>query len=152
MSRVKEIEPLNLSFGEAVKAVSQGKVSRQQPQIPRTVPTSKRNIMRQEEQGRVWESDLVLPGLRVMSERQDGFISTTELIQELEELFNPTGKDAEIIDGRSDTFFSQKVRNLISHKDSPNNMIAKGYAEHDAEKEGLRITNEGRAFLASLSD
>ena len=108
--------------------------------------------MRQEEQGRVWESDLVLPGLRVMSERQDGFISTTELIQELEELFNPTGKDAEIIDGRSDTFFSQKVRNLISHKDSPNNMIAKGYAEHDAEKEGLRITNEGRAFLASLSD
>ena len=53
---------------------------------------------------------------------------------------------------RSDTFFSQKVRNLISHKDSPNNMIAKGYAEHDAEKEGLRITNKGRAFLASLSD
>ena len=31
-------------------------------------------------------------------------------------------------------------------------MIAKGYAEHDAEKEGLRITNKGRAFLASLSD
>ncbi len=108
--------------------------------------------MKQEEQGRVRESDLVLPGLRVMSERQDGFISTTELIQELEELFNPTGKDAEIIDGRSDTFFSQKVRNMISHKDSPHNMIAKGYAEHDAEKEGLLITNEGRAFLASLSD
>ena len=152
MSRVKEIEPLNLSFGEAVKAVSQGEVPRQQAQTPRIVPTGERNIMRQEEQGRVWESDLVLPSLRVMSERPDVFISTTELIQELEELFNPTGKDAELIDGRSDTFFSQKVRNLISHKDSPNNMIAKGYAEHDAEKEGLRITNEGRAFLASLSD
>ena len=152
MSRVKKIEPLNLSFGEAVKAVSQGEVPRQQPQTPRTVPTGERNIMRQEKQGRVSEIDLVLPSLRVMSERPDGFISTTELIQELEELFNPTGKDAEIIDDRSDTFFSQKVRNLISHKDSPNNMIAKGYTEHDAEKEGLRITNEGRAFLASLSD
>ena len=38
--------------------------------------------MKREEQGRVWESDLVLPGLRVMSKRQDGFISITELTHE----------------------------------------------------------------------
>ena len=152
MSKAKEIEPLDLSFGKAVKAVSQGGAPRQLPQTPRTVATDGRNTMKQEEQGRVKESDLVLPALRFMSERQDGFISTTDLIQELEELFNPDGMDAEIIDGRSDTFFSQKVRNLVSHKNSPSNMMATGYAEHDEENNGLRITDEGRAFLASLSD
>ncbi|QNS16024.1 hypothetical protein [Mannheimia bovis] len=43
-------------------------------------------------------------------------ITTTELIRELEELMNPTGNDADILCGRNDSKFSQKVRNLVSHK------------------------------------
>ena len=114
--------------------------------------TRSRYIMKQEEQGRVKESDLALPALRFVSEREEGFLSTTDLIQELEELFNPTGKDAEIIEGRADTYFSQKVRNLVSHRDHGNSIIARGYAEHDFEKEGVRITDKGRELLAALSD
>ncbi len=101
--------------------------------------------------GRVHESDLVVPALRLMSERTGGFITTTALIKELEALFNPSGKDAEIIRGRSDTYFSQKVRNLISHKGAENSFIRNGYAEHIASRRGLRITEEGRALLKRLN-
>lgn len=38
------------------------------------------------------------------------------LIKELEKELKPTGRDSEIISGRRDTYFSQKVRNLNSHK------------------------------------
>ena len=100
--------------------------------------------------GRVRESDLVLPALRLMAGRPNGFISTADLIAELAEVFNPTGLDAQLLDGRSDTYFSQKVRNLISHRNSAGSLIANGYAEYDQKTEGLRITDEGRKLLARL--
>lgn len=100
---------------------------------------------------RVKESDLIIPALRIMSEQPGGFASTTKLIQELEEIFHPGGQDSEIIDGRSDTYFSQKVRNLISHRDAPSNFICKGYAEYIADQEGLKITPEGQALLEQIA-
>jgi len=131
-------EPLhiNLRFGEALQRFGQTKPH----EVARTMTESK--------DGRVCESDLVLPALRFMAERKDGFIITSELISELEGLFNPTGKDAEIIEGRSDTHFSQKVRNLVSHKTS--NFIANGFAEHDSKRHGLKITDAGRELLKKL--
>ena len=101
--------------------------------------------------GIVHESDLVIPALRLMSERADGFISTSDLINELEAIFNPTGRNAEIIEGRADTFFSQKVRNLVSHRNSENSFIKNGYAEYDPDNEGLRITDAGQRLLDQLS-
>lgn len=98
--------------------------------------------------GRIRESDLVAPALRLAAERKDGFISTADLIPALEELFQPNGRDADILDGRSDTVFSQKVRNLISHRKT--NFIAAGYAEYDEERKGIVITPNGRALLGSL--
>jgi hypothetical protein len=68
--------------------------------------------------GRVRERDLVIPALRLAESRPGGFMSTSDLIAELAEIFNPTGLDAQILDGRQDTYFSQKVRNLISHRES----------------------------------
>lgn len=62
---------------------------------------------------RISESDLVLPALLFIS--QNPGISTSELIDSLEIAFRPTGEDAELLEGRSDTKFSQKVRNLVSH-------------------------------------
>lgn len=100
---------------------------------------------------RVHETDLVIPALRLAAEREDGFISTAHLIRELEALFNPTGRDAEIIEGRSDTYFTQKVRNLISHRHSENSFIANGYAEYDRRRRGIRITDAGRRLLGQLS-
>ncbi len=101
---------------------------------------------------RIRESDLVVPALRLMSERPDGFISTADLIAELSEVFNPAGRDAQIIEGRSDTYFSQKVRNLISHRHGVNSFVAQEYADYDEERKGLRNTQAGRDPLAKLAD
>lgn len=64
---------------------------------------------------RITESQLVLPALYLMSKSVNGFVSTSDLISGLTEVLHPTGVDAEILSGRSDTYFSQKVRNLKSH-------------------------------------
>jgi hypothetical protein len=129
---------LNMGFGEAIERFAQTKPH----QVERAMVESKN--------GRVHESDLVMPALRLAASRKNGFIETSDLISELTELFNPTGRDAEIIPGRSDTFFSQKVRNLISHKKDENNFIAQGYAEHDTERRGIRVTAAGIALMKNL--
>jgi hypothetical protein len=100
--------------------------------------------------GRVRERDLIVPALSAAAVRADGFISTSDLIMELEAHFQPEGKDAEILDGRNDSHFSQKVRNLISHRTSSTSMFKMGYAEY--VNDGIRITDAGRAFLATVPD
>jgi hypothetical protein len=92
---------------------------------------------------RVSEPDLVIPALRAMAARPNGFISTTDLIGELEGLFQPTGKDAEIIPERADTYFSQKVRNLVSHR----TLTRGGVARYDDSRRGYQITDIGAASL-----
>lgn len=96
----------------------------------------------------VSETDLVLPTLRLAATRPNGEISTSDLIVELTEVFNPTGKDAEIIPNRSDTYFSQKVRNLISHRGNDASMFASGYAEYTGD--GVKITQAGRTLVKML--
>ena len=98
---------------------------------------------------RIAETDLVVPTLRLASERPNGEITTSNLIEELTELFQPSGQDAEIMAGRNDTHFSQKVRNLVSHKDRPSSFIANGYAEYTGS--GVRITDQGRQLLVNLA-
>lgn len=97
------------------------------------------------------ESALVIPALRFAVERKNGEITTSELIKELTNLFQPSGKDAEIIEGRQDTHFSQKVRNLVSHREGERSFIANGYAEYFGPNPGgIRITDAGRALLKQL--
>jgi len=100
--------------------------------------------------GRVREGDLVIPALRIAEGRPDGHISTSDLIVALTEWFEPDGEDAEILDGRVDTKFSQKVRNLIPHRIGKKTMFTLGYAIY--EREGITITEAGRNFLRSLAD
>ena len=106
--------------------------------------------MQQEIEERIHEPDLVSPTLRLLAEQPDGFLTTTDLIHALEIVFNPTGRDAEIIPDRADTYFSQKVRNLVSHREQPNSPIANGFIEYDADNSGLRITDAGRELYNSL--
>ncbi|MGF1552370.1 MAG: hypothetical protein ACFBWO_07700 [Paracoccaceae bacterium] len=101
---------------------------------------------------RIRERDLIIPALEAAAARPDGKITTSDLIVELTNIFQPEGQDSEILDGRRDTYFSQKVRNLISHKNSSTSMFAKGYAEHIPEEEAIRITDAGRAFLNQVPD
>jgi hypothetical protein len=99
----------------------------------------------------VTEQELIEPALRAASAR-GGFISTQDLIIELEELFLPKGRDAEILDGRSDTYFSQKVRNLVSHRNSKTSMISRGLAIYDEKLRGIRITSLGKSFLDEIDN
>lgn len=60
------------------------------------------------------ETQLITPALILLSENKKG-LSTSQLIRRLQALLKPRGHDAEIISGRRDTYFTQKVRNLKSH-------------------------------------
>lgn len=94
---------------------------------------------------RISESELVLPALYLMK-LKGGSIDTSELIKLLTDLMKPEGRDAEIIEGRNDTYFSQKVRNLKSH-----NTLAKyGYAVYGNNK--YSITPLGNSFVEANED
>lgn len=61
------------------------------------------------------EEKLIIPALFELYLNPDG-MTTSMLIRALTENLKPEGTDAEILFGRNDSRFSQKVRNLISHK------------------------------------
>lgn len=89
---------------------------------------------------RISENQLIIPSLKVFSRRKEG-TTTSELIDILTEIMQPKGKDAEIIPGRNDTYFSQKVRNLRSHSTFERDNLA----EYKNEK--YYITKKGLDFL-----
>lgn len=90
---------------------------------------------------RITESELVIPSLYLMYNHPEGSLTTSELIPSLTEIFKPTGTDAEILANRTDTYFSQKVRNLKCH----NTLTSQGYATYSKGK--YTITNFGRKFV-----
>jgi hypothetical protein len=65
-------------------------------------------------------------------------MKTTEIIEAIEAKFAPVGEDGEILQGRQDTKFSQKVRNLKGHK----TLESAGLAE--VIYRGFRITQASR--------
>lgn len=81
-----------------------------------------------------------------MSKSDGGFISTSDLIAGLTRIMHPTGIDAKILSGRSDTYFSQKVRNLKSH----DTLQRKEYATNISD--GFQITPQGKALIATHKD
>src|SRR5688572_4147560 len=98
---------------------------------------------------RIQESELYVPTLRATAAR-GGYISTSDLIDVLTEHFQPDGQDAEILDGRSDSYFSQKVRNLVSHRESGTSMFTRGHATYTGD--GIQLTEAGYALLAQLPE
>lgn len=92
---------------------------------------------------RITESQLVLPALYLLSKSENGFVSTSDLITKLTEVMNPIGMDAEILSGRTDTYFSQKVRNLKSH----DTLQRQGYATN--VNDGFEITEHGAAYVST---
>lgn len=99
---------------------------------------------------RISESDLYVPTLEFLAQAPDGFLRTSDLIQKLWDHFQPAGKDAELLQGRNDTHFSQKVRNIVSHKSSTGNLIDQGYVEYIQDQNAVRITESGRRYLGTL--
>ncbi|MBC8333969.1 MAG: hypothetical protein ISR59_08360 [Anaerolineales bacterium] len=95
---------------------------------------------------RISEADLILPALFVISENPG--ITTSILLQKLNQILKPTGEDAEILSGRSDTKFSQIVRNIRSHK-TLENMEYVTYSSGESRRTGgnFNITAKGQVFL-----
>ena len=97
------------------------------------------------EDKRITESQLILPGLYLMN-ANGGEISTSSLIKGLTNIMHPTGQDAQILSGRRDTYFSQKVRNLKSH----DSFESKGLAVYNDGR--FRITSKGRKYIETNID
>lgn len=100
------------------------------------------------EEARISERELVLPTLRLLDQSNRGWTATRDLISQLTDLFAPSGQDAAVLDGRNDTYFSQKVRNMVSHRHQPSSFISRGLASY--ERRGLRITDQGRSAVRAL--
>ncbi len=96
---------------------------------------------------RISETELMIPTLQFLYRQPNGFATTSELINHLTNALNPGGPDMEILDGRNDTYFSQKVRNMISHRDTRGNIVYDGYAVYCRARRGLRITDAGRHYI-----
>lgn len=94
---------------------------------------------------RISESELVLPSLFLMLQN-GGSIATSQLIDDLTKLMKPVGTDALILPNRTDTYFSQKVRNLKSH----DSLVRRGYAV-DTDG-GFSITPVGQKFVEDNAD
>jgi len=100
------------------------------------------------------ERELIVPTLAFLKQQPDG-LTTTQLIELLSDALRPTGRDAQIIAGRRDTFFSQKVRNLLgSHR----TLSELGFATYDPARHlhaitpaGLRRLDAERARLGRAS-
>lgn len=99
------------------------------------------------------EADMRIEVLRELDMSSTGSLTTTQLIDRLTNRLNPTGKDAKIIEGRSDTHFSQKVRNVVSHREQSTSIFRTSWAEYDSDLNGgtLTITDQGRRYIGSFS-
>lgn len=63
----------------------------------------------------ITEKELILPSLEIIADSEDG-IFTSHLILELRKKVQLSSEDMKILQWRKDDKFSQKVRNLVSHK------------------------------------
>lgn len=86
------------------------------------------------------ENDLIPFALEIINQNNDG-IDTKNLLIQLRIKMNPKGEDTESLLNRPDDKFSQKVRNLKSHK----TLEKKGYTDFLNNK--FYITQHGLDFL-----
>jgi predicted HNH restriction endonuclease len=92
---------------------------------------------------RISERDLILPALFCID--NSGELSTTALADCLRSLLKPQGEDLEILAGRGDDKFSQKVRNLRSHE----TLERDGLAVYESrERQGYwKLSEFGKDYL-----
>jgi hypothetical protein len=92
---------------------------------------------------RISERDLVLPALFCIDNAEE--LSTSGLTVCLRNLLKPQGEDLEILAGRNDDKFSQKVRNLRSHE----TLEREGLAIYESRgRQGYwKITDFGKVYL-----
>ena len=90
------------------------------------------------------EGEIRMATLVALNASRTGTLTTTDLIGILSAFMNPRGTDADIASYRNDTYFSQKVRNLISHRDNETSLMSHDFVVYEAESETLTITVKGQ--------
>jgi len=91
------------------------------------------------------ESDLIILTLNYLLLNKETGLTTSQLIGLLSEELEVSGRDSEIISGRNDTYFSQKVRNLVSHRTLENKELT---SYERVGRDGLhKITDVGEKYL-----
>lgn len=96
------------------------------------------------------EADIRRAALKELVAAPGCTLTTSKLIEKLTLRLGPTGRDAEIAYGRSDTYFSQKVRNLVSHRNQGTGLQARGLADYDSQRESWTLTRLGRSVAAQI--
>lgn len=99
---------------------------------------------------RIRERDLVLPALYCISRADKKTLSTSALIGQLRDLLRPAGDDLEKLENRGDDRFSQKVRNLRSHR----TLERFNYCTYQRKNDDgyWTITTKGEDYLNSQQD
>lgn len=92
------------------------------------------------------ERELDIPTLRHLKNNPNG-LNTSQIIKLLEQELQPSGHDKGISKGRRDTYFSQKVRNLISHRESKTSLVSRKLITYDEDSGISKITFKGIEHL-----
>ena len=97
---------------------------------------------------RITEQEIFKPAMKIVASNPNG-VSTSRLINEVMRKMNPKGEDMRILKNRGDVKFTQKVRNLISHRNNATSIIRRGYLRYEAGRPSgkLFITQKGQAYL-----
>ena len=94
---------------------------------------------------RTLEVDILVPTLKGLAIH--GCMDQAARLKYLEGVMHLSPDDQEILAGRNDTYFSQIVRNQVSHREDEGNIVAEGYATYE-KSVGLCITAKGRSLIA----
>lgn len=111
--------------------------------VPPANPTDKASDLVEINLGK----DLWKYALLIMSLRQNGEITTRELIEAIPNFVRLSDEHMATNESRKDSKYSQIVRNLKSHKTSKSNFIYRGYAQDI--RGGFKITDKGMEFVSS---
>lgn len=95
---------------------------------------------------RISEEELIIPALKIINSSTNQTITTTDLITKLTTLMKPTGEDLDVLQNRTDTKFSQKVRNLKSHN-TMTGLATYTPPPSKAESGTFTITTTGKNYL-----
>ena len=87
---------------------------------------------------KVTDYNLIAPALSTINLEQNNIISTSKLINNLRTSSNIPETEKQILKNRSDDKFSQKIRNLISHK------VLEKYNLAKSSKNKIELTNHGK--------
>lgn len=97
---------------------------------------------------RTTEAEIAIAALRIAADQRNGFASTTVLKDRMPDYIQLTPGDLQMSDTRvNEEMYRQIVGNIVSHHDSPGNIINEGYPTyHDG---GITITDLGRKHILS---